>query len=777
MQGVGGCFGPQGLRATECSVQQSDKLVLLPILPSLAPERHPLTTRLFAAACLLIGLLTPLATRSAAQSKALPTKPLDLDRLYTLPSIIGTKPEQPVWSPDSRRLAFLWNDEGTPFLDLWLTDVTAAKPTRITHMSRPAIIASDATDVHQLEQIAHAEFDHGISSAVWSADGQRLLFLLQGQLFEVSPGQQPRRLAETLPAVAEIIPAPVGSDTALLTASGDIYLLNTLQPLYRSPAKDVIAEELHWSPDGERIAFIEGDLRQVPLRGIPNYLTDETTMTMVKRPFPGEPSESRRIGILSARSGRASPIRWATLDGTPMDLLFGFSWSPDSHTLLVDRSDLYIKDRRLLLIDTSTGASTLLLRQQDPKNVTAEWWSSFSPDGKSIYFTSDHDTPDYQVYVKPLTPAPPTPVTSGNFAVFASSLAARSLFITTNQGSVEERQTFRVPIISGVPQQLTFAHGTHTTVPSPDGHYLADIFSSDSTPPDLYLVDTSDLHPPLRPVTHSPLPDFHDYRWSIARYVDFPNVHDGINLHARLTLPPDFDPHRKYPAILGSVYSNSVHNQWGGRIFHPTWGLDQYLAQQGYVILNVDISGSSGYGKAFRQRLAQDYGGVDVDDLYSGVQYLIAQGFVNPRRVGIWGSSYGGLLTSTSLFTHPGTFQAGVAGAPATSLFHALTGEMRTMMDPQHNMAQYAKSSAFLKSAGLEDHLMIIHGMKDQVVLFKDSVTLTQRLILEGKDVTLVPLPDAPHGWDTEGLAQTRYAYHKLVDYFKTYLGEGPTPP
>ncbi len=98
------------------------------------------------------------------------------------------------------------------------------------------------------------------------------------------------------------------------------------------------------------------------------------------------------------------------------------------------------------------------------------------------------------------------------------------------------------------------------------------------------------------------------------------------------------------------------------------------------------------------------------------------------------------------------------------------------MMDPQHNMAQYAESSAFLKSASLKDHLMIIQGMKDQVVLFKDSVTLTQRLILEGKDITLVPLPDAPHGWDTEGLAQTRYAYHKLVDYFKTYLGEGPTP-
>jgi dipeptidyl-peptidase-4 len=253
--------------------------------------------------------------------------------------------------------------------------------------------------------------------------------------------------------------------------------------------------------------------------------------------------------------------------------------------------------------------------------------------------------------------------------------------------------------------------------------------------------------------------------------VTFPNGTDGTLLHGRLTLPPDFDPHKKYPAILGSVYSNTVHNEWGGRIYHPTWGLDQFLAQQGYVILNVDISGSSGYGKRFRQRIREDYGGVDVDDLAAGVRYLVSEGYVDPARVGIWGSSYGGLLTAMSLFRYPDLYRAGVAGAPATSLFHALTGEMQTMMAPQDHQDQYTRASAFLRSGGLEGHLMIIHGMRDDTVLFKDSVTLTERLILQGKDIDLVTLPNAPHGWDTLGLAQTRYAYRKLYDYFERYLG------
>jgi dipeptidyl-peptidase-4 len=736
--------------------------------------------RLAVAAC-IVCLVCSCALLLKAQNA--PTKPLTIERLYTLPWVIGTKPEQPQWSADSRRLAFLWNDEGTSFLDVWVADVATGKPERVTSMPRPVMPFATSGNIELLKQVERAETDHGISSVVWAPDGRHMLFLLHGQLFEVEPGKQPHRIAETLQDVAAVVPAAANAknegNVAVMTEGGDLWVIRfagataALQRVYTAPTKDVGAEEVHWSNDGTRIALIESDRSRMPVRGIPNYLSDETTLVQVKRPFPGEPSELRRLGVVSALGG---DIKWTALDGEPMDLIFGVSWSPDDRSLLVDRSDLYIKDRRLLTVDSNTGQCTVLLRERDAKNVTAEWWSDWAPDGKGVYFTSDRDN-DYHVYYKALGDSIPTPVTSGGWAVFSSTISAsaRALFVVTNQGRVEERQMYRVPLSGGAAQQLTFSHGTHTPIASPDGKTLADVFSSDSTPPDLYLVDTAVAGKASeRRITYSPLPEFAEYRWAVAQYVDFPNVHDGTNLHARLTLPPNFDRTKKYPAILGSVYSNSVHNQWGGRIFHPTWGLDQYLAQQGYVIMNIDISGSSGYGKNFRQRIAQDYGGVDVEDLYSGVKYLVGQGYVDEQRVGIWGSSYGGLLTATSLFVHPDVYKAGIAGAPATSLFHALTGEMRTMMAPQDHRTQYAKSSAFLKSEGLKDHLMIIHGMKDQVVLFKDSVTLEQRLILEGRDVTLTVLPNAPHGWDTEGLAQTRYAYRKLADYFKAYLGEGP---
>jgi dipeptidyl-peptidase-4 len=743
------------------------------------------------------------ATSAEAADAAAPgTDPpkLTIDRLYSLPWLIGTRVESPQWAPDSRRLAFLWNDDGSNFHDVWITDIVTALPLRVTAMPRPALPSDPGTDVTQLAEVARAESDAGISAVLWEPDGKHLLFTLHGLLYRVLPGEAPVRLARSAAPIQDLAVAPRGHALAYV-AGGALWVLQLQAETAEAPirvydpaAKDRYVEEFHWSPDGTRLAFVEADDSRVPVRGIPDYLATETELVPVKRPFPGEPSSARRFGIVAAGSagvgsgggGGGGGVRWVDLGGDPLDQFFGIAWSPDGRSLLVDTSDLYIKDRRLLLVDAASGAFRRLQREAEPNNVTAEWWCDWAPDGKGFYFSSDRDD-DYRLYYESLDrigavdPGAPRAITAAGGAVFSAAIGgdARHLYYVSNEGRSEERHAYQIPLAGGAPQRLTFAPGTHKPLVSPDGRWLADVFSNDATPPDLYLgkiasAGRGHAAPALRQITHSPLAEFARHRWVTARYVDFKNLNDGTPLHARLTLPPDFDARKKYPAILGSVYSNTAHNEWGGRIFHPTWGIDQYLAQQGYVLLNVDISGSSGHGKRFRQRIREDYGGVDVDDLESGARYLAGTGYIDADRIGIWGSSYGGLLTTMSLFRKPGVFRAGVAGAPATSLFHAQTGEMQTMMAPEDHAAQYAKSSAFLRSGGLEGHLLIIHGMRDDTVLFKDSVTLEQRLILQGKDVDFVPLPDAPHGWDTQGLAQTRYAFHKLYEYFERYLAASP---
>jgi dipeptidyl-peptidase-4 len=729
--------------------------------------KHPLR-RIPALACLLLTALPALCDPA----------PLTLERLYSLPWLSGTAPEAPTWSPDSQRVAFLWNDDGGNFRDVWLARVAGGAPVRVTTMPRPPLATASRDDVEALAANARAETDPGVTSLAWTGDGRWLVYAFRGHAYRVEPGSAPRLLETGPGGVSEVHAAPTGSRVAYL-ARGALMLGDAAaeppapRTLHDPATADVEVESLVWSPDGSRIAFVEVDWRRVATRLLPDYLAEETRVESVRRAFPGEPSEGRRLGIVDLRDGH---VRFVDLGADPEDQVFAVAWSPDGRSLAVDKSDVYIKDRRILHVDAASLATRELVREQESENVTAEWWTDWAPDGRGIYFTSDRGS-DYHVWYAPLSGGPARAITSGDGAVFSASVsaAAHALFVVANPERPEDRHVLRVPLAGGRPLPVTRGHGYHEPTVSPDGRWVADLHSDDVTPPELYLL-ASDGRGEARRVTHSPPEEFTHHRWVAARYVHFPSVVDGVPLEARLTLPPDFDPTRRYPAIIGSTYSNTVHNRWGGRVYHPTWGLDQLLAQSGYVVMNVDIRGSSGHGKAFRRRLREDYGGIDVDDLYSGARWLAEQGHVDARRIGIWGSSYGGLLTTMSLMRYPGVYAAGVAGAPATSLWHAETGEMRTMMGPRERAERYASASPFLRSGQLQDPLLLIHGMRDDTVLFKDTMTLTERLILQGRDVDVVVLPDAPHGWDTRGLAQTRFAFGKLLAFFRRHLGEGPSP-
>jgi dipeptidyl-peptidase 4 len=697
--------------------------------------------------------------------------PLSLDRLYRLPWVIGTTPDHPVWSIDSQHVAFLWNDDGGRIRDVWWTDPHHPRPERLTHVVTPAAAPLNGPTMPE-------SLDPGVTDLAFTADGASLVYIRAGQPWQLAlrAPHDGRPLEPDGVGAHDLAAVPRSGDIVYITRHGLAAVDTTAtvphaRRLLTLP-DDVAIESVRLSPDGRYAAFLETDSRAIPTRLIPDYLTPETSVASIRRAFPGEPSERYRVGIVPLAGGEA---QYVSLAGEPDDLVFGIAWSPDSHSLLVDRADLLIKHRWIRVLNVTTGVSRTVYEEHDAANVTAEWWADWSADGKSLVILSDR-AEDYHVWRVPLDGQPPQALTGGPYAVFAASALPGhdGLLVIANRDRPEDRIPYFLPSRGGSLLPLATAHGHHEPVPSPDGRWLADIASDDGTPPELYVSALSTAataaHPTPQRVTQSPPAEFERYPWAVAQYVTFPNVHDGTELHGRLTLPPHFDPKRHYPAILGSVYSNTVHNRWGGRVFHPTWGLDQYLAQQGYVLLNVDISGSSGHGKAFRQRIREDYGGVDVEDLYSATQYLVSQGFVDEHRIGLWGSSYGGLLTTMSLMKHPGTYAAGVAGAPATNMFHAETGEMRTMLRPQGHEDRYVASSPVSYVSQLQDPLLLIHGMRDDTVLFKDSLALTQALIEANKSVEWVVLPNAPHGWDTEGLAQTRYAFHRLVDFFNRHL-------
>jgi dipeptidyl-peptidase-4 len=723
-----------------------------------------------------VGFLTVVSIMHAQER-------MTIERLYSLPRLIGTAPKGFSWSADSKRLAFLWNDEGTHFYDVWTLDVADEKLQRRTSMPRRSaepVVDTHTATLEQLQAPFRVEQDPGVTAAIWHPDGKRLLLTFRGDLYLSDTGSaaaEPVRLTEIEGPERRASFSPDGRFLTYLHG-GDLWLVSSEG---RDPRKlvgnddlDITISSYRWSPDGQAIAFLELDRRNVPIRNIPDYLTEESKLVRVHRPFPGEEPPSRRLGVVSLDP---TETHWLDLDAKPQEPIFSYRWSPEGRRLLVDRSDLYVKDRRIRIIDVETGKGRDVYREADPENVTAYWQSEWAPDGKGIYFLSDKDE-DYHIYLLPESRITPKRITQGDWAVarFTVSAETSSLYFVANEGRPEERHIYRIGVGGQQMRRLSRSAGTHSPTYSPDGRHAAVLFSSDEMPPELMLTSLHSSREATveRRITTSPLPEFDDYRWVQPEYVTFKSHIDGTDLTGRLTLPPNLDRTKTYPAILGSVYSNTVRNQWGGRTAHPTWGLDQYLVQEGYVLLNVNFRGSWGNGKALRRGIRLDYGGIDVEDLHSGVKYLESLGFVDMDRVGIWGSSYGGLLTCMSLFKKPGVYNAGVAGAPATNVWHAMTGEMRVMMAPYDHSEEYRDSSAFTHAAGLRDHLMIIHGMRDRIVLYKDSVSLVERLMMMGKDVDFVTLPNSGHGWDTEGSYQTIFAFNKLVGHFERYLGKGP---
>jgi dipeptidyl-peptidase-4 len=394
--------------------------------------------------------------------------------------------------------------------------------------------------------------------------------------------------------------------------------------------------------------------------------------------------------------------------------------------------------------------------------------SAWHSDGERVVFLSDLGD-RYGLYL--LTPGDGTPnlLTNGSFDVTGEPLIASPasmIFFQSNEPSPYERQVFRIPDEGGTATRVTTLPGQHRPYPSPDGTRVALLHNSDLSPPELYLVDTRDGLPESR-ITMSPTPEFMRRSWVRARYTTFPSRIDDYTLHARILEPAHLKTGKRYPVVFGPAYSNTVRNRWAGTIGL----LHQLLVERGYIVIQVDVRGSTGYGRAFREEFLMDFGGRDIDDLESAVNYLSTLPYVDPERVGIWGSSYGGTLTIYSLFKKPGLYKAGVAGAAAVDPYFFGTDDVAIARRPQSHPEAFARGAAQY-AGNLEDHLLIIHGMQDDVVPFKTTVVLAEELMRLGKDFDFAFAPGATHGW-TRPTHYARYLFGKLVAHFDRYLEPG----
>lgn len=739
------------------------------------------------------SVLALCAALASAQSPA-----LTVERVASLPSLIGTAPASPVWSPDGSRVAFLWNPDGWPARDVFLAGRDGAAPRRLTAMATtdpaPAPPSDDSTDALAARAAARAR--GGVSEVLWDGPSA-LLLVYRGRLFRVGADAASTPRAEALAVGDDVSDVALSPDRTRLAflRDGDLWLwtrsggapvrltaigvpgIGTAgNGTYRRADREVGTgvwgadwPPFAWSPDGRRLVFHASDRRHLRRVPFPSYLGKETVPNELRRGYPGDENERRTLHVVDVSTraitdlGLPEPGRRAVSD---------FSFAPDGR-LLVDHVSDTGAERWLYVM--APGASTLRLVWHDRRDsrIYPSYVARWHWDGRRILLVADLEQHDRLYALDPDAASPtPVPLTPAAWdvagergaAVVQVVPAAKAVFFTGTGQNPYERHVYRLGEGDAAPVRLTSAAGVHVPVVSPDGRMLASIWSDDVTPPEL-LVGAVAPTAALTRVTTSPPPEFSAQRWARARYETFTNAVDGFTVHARIFEPANLDRSKRHPVLFGPVYSNTVRNRWGG--LNGT--LQQYLVQRGFIVVQVDVRGSVGYGRAFREAFLMDYGGRDLDDLAAVVNGLATRPYVDRARMGIFGSSYGGLLSVYALLKRPELFAVGVAGAPATDPFAFGPDDVAITRAPDTHPDAFVRGSAMRLGADYRGHLLVIHGMMDDVVPFRTTLALVERLILLGKDVDLATAPLATHAWSSRE-PYAIYFFRKLAEYFERFL-------
>lgn len=731
-----------------------------------------------------------IATAHAATVFAQTPAPLTLEQVATRPSIIGTPPAAPVWSPDSRRMVFAWNDSGLPFRDLWIVSADGNGLRRLTDLERshPSPPPPAGRSTAALAAQAAARARGGVGEYLWLQDGRTILFTAGGSTYRVSAdGGTPARL-ELGGAASNLAVSPDGTRLAFLR-DGDLWLwpldasaaparLTHLAvpgiarvPLGTYHRADVEIgtgvwgaswSPFAWAPDARTIAFHQVDRRHIRRVPFPSYLGDETMVSELRRGYPGDENERRTLHLLDVTTRQ---VRTISLDDPGYRAVSDFQWAPDGR-LLIDRVSDTGTDRWLSVLDAGATAPRQVWHDHRATRIYPSYSARWHPDGRRIVVLADLTERDH-LYAIDAGPAKASPqaLTSGEWDVIdlLDITADGALTFTSTQKNPYERQVFRARP-GGPTAAMTSLAGTHAPTLSPDGRYLASIWTDDVTPPELVTIATSGAAVERR-ITTSPLPEFSRHQWARARYTTFTNTVDGHVVHARILEPLSLDRTRRHPVIFGPVYSNTVRNRWNGL----AGTLQQFLVQRGYIVVQVDVRGSVGYGREFREAFLMDYGGKDLDDLQAAVDGLKTLPYVDGRRIGIWGSSYGGLLSVYALLKRPGVYAAGVAGAPAVDPHAFGPDDVAITRTPATHPEAFVRGSTLQLGDDLRDPLLIIHGLMDDVVPFRTTMALAERLMLLGKDFDVATAPAATHAW-TAREHYALYFYRKLVGFFDRHL-------
>ena len=529
-----------------------------------------------------------------------------------------------------------------------------------------------------------------------------------------------------------------------------------------------------WSPDGKKLAFIRFDERKVPQfpltwyegGGYPRY-------SAFKYPKVGAPNSIVSVHLYDVEAG--------SLVGQVMglerdDYVPRLHWTMDNQ-LIVSRLNrrqdtlellVALPERRLYDADDQTNwiPSRLLLREADPAYVEIHDNLIFLKDQQRYLWTSEKSGFN-RLYLHTLNgTVPPLPLTTGNYdltAFYGLDEKNGKFYYQTASPTPLDRQLWEGQLSGGEPRLLSPQRGSNEAAFSPSFDYFTHTWSDANTPPVATLrnrqgemLRTLADNPRVRQLRT-------EYGFVNKEFFTFP-LADGTVLNGWMLKPASFDSSRPYPVLFdnyGGPGSQTVLNQYDGYL--GSW--HQLLVQKGVIIVSVDNRGTGGRGSQFKKVTQLQLGKLETEDQIAAARYLGTLPYVNPARIGIWGWSFGGYLSTSCILKGPDVFKMAMAVAPVTNWkWYDSAYTERYMRTTADNSPGYESNSPVNFADRLRgDNYLICHGVADDNVHWQQTTEMINALVKANKQFETYYYPNRNHG--IYGENATRHLFTKLTNF------------
>ena len=541
---------------------------------------------------------------------------------------------------------------------------------------------------------------------------------------------------------------------------------------------------IFWSPKGNLVAFYRMDQSMVTDYPQVNTSTRISTLEPDKYPMAGMTSHKVYVGVYNPSTQKTIYLKTAD----PTDRYFtNISWSPDEKYIFIIELNRDQNHAELIQYNSGTGEKIATLYEEThPKYVEPEYPLTFLPwdNNKFIYqtqregynhlFLMDLNKPQQGIWKdcsaggKCIEKLKTTQLTQGNWlvkSIVGFNPSTKELIGTSTEVSPLQSNPFVLNLTNGKHRLIGNLNANHSISLSESGKYIIDNYTSANIARNIDIVPTSGKGKTVNLLTATnPMEQYNLPKPEIGTI----KAADGVtDLYFRLIKPSNFDPSKKYPAVIyvyGGPHAQMITNTRN----YGASGWDIYMADHGYVVFTLDNRGSSNRGLLFENCTFRNLGNEEMKDQIKGVEFLKSTGYVDPNRIGVHGWSFGGFMTTNMMLTYNDIFKVGVAGGPVINwaLYEVMYGE-RYMDTPESNPEGYKNNNLTLRAGDLKGKLQIIIGANDPVCVPQHSMSFLRACIDAGTQPDFFTYPGDEH--NMRGRDRV-HLYTRITQYFEDYL-------